>query len=219
VNGETPSRFCGILGLVAALGMGASDVLMLGLPVSGRKFVQLGIANLTELPEWRLMAGAVSGVVFSTLYVPGFWHVMQAAGPAGWRRSFAMFCLFCATTIFGGAFHAAHGFVGVGLHAATSAPDDFSGSHVYANFDAMMVWLSNLGALALLGGSVLFTTLVASGRSRYPRWFAACSPFVLVLACAMLGCLAPAPVGGYLFPVCFNLAMAVFFGLSLCLRP
>jgi hypothetical protein len=206
-----------MLGLVAALGMGASDLLMLGLPVSGRKFVHLGIANLAELPEWRLMAGAVSGVVFSTLYVPGFWHVAQAVGPAGWRRSFAMFCLFCATTAFGGAFHAAHGFVGVGLHAPATAAGDLSGSHVYANFDLMMVWLSSLGALALLGGSMLFTALVVTGRTLYPRWFAACSPFVLVLAFAVPGWLSPAPVGGYLWPVCFNLAMAVFFGLSLCL--
>jgi hypothetical protein len=206
-----------MLGLVAALGMGASDLLMLARPVSGREFVQLGIANLALLPEWRLMAGAVSGVVCSTLYVPGFWHVAQAVGPAGRRRAFAMFCLLCATATFGGAFHAAHGFVGVGLQADASAPGDLSAGHVYVTFEVLMGWLSSLGALALLGGSALFTTLVASGRSPYPRWFAACSPFVLVLGVAVLGWFAPAPVGGFLWPVCFNLALAVFFILSLCL--
>src|SRR5262249_52327700 len=117
-----PTRGCGILGLVAALGMGASDLVMLARPVSGQEFVQLGIGNLALLPEGRLIAGAVLGVVFSTLYVPGFWHVAQATGPAGQRQTFVMFCLLCATATFGAAFHAAHAFVGIGLQGAASIP-------------------------------------------------------------------------------------------------
>jgi hypothetical protein len=203
-----PNRVCGLLGLVAALGMGASDLLMLARPVSGREFVQLGLANLALLPEWRLLAGAVAGAAFSTLYVPGFWHVAEALEPAGRRRAFAVFCLLCATASLGGAFHAAHGFVGVGLRSA-DAPA--------AAFEVLMNWLAAPGAFALLGGSAIFTPLVATGRSYYPRWFAACSPFGLVLVCGVLGWLAPAPVGGYLWPVLFNLALAVFFALSLTL--
>jgi hypothetical protein len=80
-----------------------------------------------------------------------------------------------------------------------------------------MTWLSALGALALLGGSICFTLLVAGGHSQYPRWFAVSSPFVLVLGFAAVGWLAPAPVGGYLWPLCFNLAMLVFFALSVYL--
>jgi len=209
------SRGCGLLGLVAALGMGAGDLLMLARPVSGQEFVRLGIGNLALIPEGRLTAGAVLGVVFSALYVPGFWSVAQATGPAGQRPAFVMFCLLCATAVFGAAFHAAHGFVGIGLQAAGSIPSGVPTSGVAASFDALMKWLASLGALALLGGSVCFVILVAAGRSHYPRWFAVCPPFVLVLGCAGMGWLAPEPVGGYLWPSCFNLGMLVFFGLSL----
>jgi hypothetical protein len=211
------SRGCGLLGLVAALGMGAGDLLMLARPVSGQDFVRLGIGNLALIPEGRLIAGAVLGVVFSALYVPGFWSVAQATGPAGQRPAFVMFCLLCATAVFGAAFHAAHGFVGIGLQAAGSIPSGVPASGVAASFDALMRWLASLGALALLGGSVFFAILVAPGRSQYPRWFAVCSPVGLVLGCAAMGWLAPEPVGGYLWPLCFNLGMLVFFALSLYL--
>jgi hypothetical protein len=212
-----PSQVGGVLGLVAALGMGASDLVMLARPVSGQEFVQLGIGNLALLPEGRLIAGAVLGVVFSTLYVPGFWHVVQATNPAGERPTFVMFCLLCATTTFGAAFHAAHGFVGIGLQAAGSIPGGVAASGVMASFEALMRWLSSLGALVLLGSSIVFVLLVAAGHSQYPRWFAVCSPFALVLGFAGMGWLAPGPVGGYLWPVCFNLGMLVFFALSLYL--
>jgi hypothetical protein len=215
VEDTSTSHRCGLLGLVAALGMGASDLLMLARPVSGHEFVQLGIGNLALIPEGRLTAGAVLGVLFSALYVPGFWHVAQATGPAAQRPAFIMFCLLCATSVFGAAFHAAHGFVGIGLQAAGSIPSGVPATGVAASFDALMKWLSSLGALALLGGSVFFVILVAGGRGQYPRWFAACSPFVLVLAFAGIGWLAPEPIGGYLWPLCFNLGMLVFFGLSL----
>ena len=211
------SRVCGLLGLVAALGMGASDLLMLARPVSGQEFVRLGIGNLALIPEGRLTGGAVLGVVFSTLYVPGFWHVAQATGPAAQRPAFVMFCLLCATTTFGAAFHAAHAFVGIGLQVTASIPGSLPAPGVTASFDALMTWLSALGAFALLGGSICFALLVATGRSQYPRWFAVCSPFVLVLGIAGLGWLAPGPFGGYLWPWCFNLGMLVFFALSLYL--
>jgi hypothetical protein len=209
------SRGCGLLGLVAALGMGASDLLMLARPVSGHEFVRLGIGNLAFMPEGRLTGGAVLGVVCSTLYVPGFWHVAQAAGPAAQRPAFIMFCLLCGTTTFGAAFHAAHAFVGIGLQAAASIPGGAPAASVTASFEPLMTWLSALGALALLGGSLCFALLVAPGHSRYPRWFAVCSPFALVLSFAGVGWIAPGPVGGYMWPLCFNLGMLVFFALSL----
>jgi hypothetical protein len=209
------SRGYGLLGLVAALGMGASDLLMLARPVSGHEFVRLGIGNLALIPEARLTGGAVLGVLCSTLYVPGFWHVAQAAGPAAQRPAFVMFCLLCATATFGAAFHAAHAFVGIGLQATASIPGSVPAPGVTASFDALMTWLAALGALALLCGSICFALLVATGHSQYPRWFAVCSPFVLVLGFAALGWLAPGPVGGYLWPWCFNLGMLVFFALSL----
>jgi hypothetical protein len=217
MNDAGTSRACGLLGLVAALGMGASDLLMLARPVSGQEFVGLGIGNLALIPEGRLTGGAVLGVACSTLYVPGFWHVAKATGPAGQRPAFVMFCLLCATTTFGAAFHAAHAFVGIGLQATASIPGGVLAPGVTASFDALMTWLSALGALALLGGSICFALLVATGHSQYPRWFAVCSPFALVLGFAGVGWLAPGPLGGYLWPLCFNLGLLVFFALSLYL--
>jgi hypothetical protein len=155
--------------------------------------------------------------MFSTLYVPGFWHVAQATGPVRQRPAFGMFCLLCATATFGAAFHAAHAFVGIGLQGASSIPGGVPAPSVTAAFDVLMTWLSALGALALLGGSLWFALLVATGHSQYPRWFAVCSPFVLVLGFAGVGWLAPGPVGGYLWPLCFNMGMLVFFALSLYL--
>ncbi len=65
-----PSHWCGLLGLIAALGMGASDLVMLARPVSGREFATRGIGNLAFISDWRLAAGAVAGVAFVEL-VPG----------------------------------------------------------------------------------------------------------------------------------------------------
>jgi hypothetical protein len=197
--------------------MGASDLVMLARPVSGREFVQLGIGNLALLPEGRIITGAVLGAACCTLYVPGFWHVAQAVAAAGQRRAFAMYCLFSATAMLGSAFHAAHGFVGIAIRTEPFARSPPFASPAFMSFELLMNWLASLSALALLGGSVLFVLLVASGTSQYPRWFAVCSPFVLVFGIAGLGWISPAPVGGYLWPLCFNLGMAVFFALSLFL--
>ena len=70
-----------------------------------------------------------------------------------------------------------------------------------------------LGVLAL---SVIFVWLVASGRSGYPRWFAALNPILVVLGCFLIYFLVPA-IGGYLMPIAMNVAHFVLFGTSLLL--
>ena len=70
-----------------------------------------------------------------------------------------------------------------------------------------------LGILAL---SALYVWLVATGRTSYPRWFAAVNPILVVAACFALWAAVPS-IGGYFMPIAMNVAHFVLFGGSLLL--
>lgn len=79
-----------------------------------------------------------------------------------------------------------------------------------------VVWLVRVGVLAL---SVVFAWWVATGRTHYPRWLAATTPVVFLLAVFASYWLVP-PVGRILVGSAMNVAHAAFFGLVLvALKP
>jgi hypothetical protein len=67
-----------------------------------------------------------------------------------------------------------------------------------------------IGVLALSG---IFVWLVMSGRTSYPRWFAALNPILLVLGCFLIYFLLPS-IGGYLMPIAMNVAHFILFSVS-----
>jgi hypothetical protein len=77
-------------------------------------------------------------------------------------------------------------------------------------------WLYCAGLAPALAGAALLAYAVLSGRSLYPRWFAALNPALLFLLCASFR-LAPAPVGGPLVIGSGNLVFLVFFAASTAL--
>ena len=68
----------------------------------------------------------------------------------------------------------------------------------------------------MLALSAIFVWLVSTGRSSYPRWFAAFNPILLVLVSFLIYFVAP-QIGGYLMPIAMNVAHFILFGMSLCL--
>src|SRR5262245_46481662 len=111
---ELMSHLYAILGIIAAVGMGLSDLVMLARPISGRAYVAAGLNNLAFISDARLRAGAVAGMFSAALYVPGFWHVYLSL-KAGGLVALAVYWLLVATMIFGSAFHLAHGIVGIAI--------------------------------------------------------------------------------------------------------
>jgi Family of unknown function (DUF6796) len=200
--------------------MAACDMAYLGQPLSGSEAVAAGFKVMLGIPGWRLFLGGAVGLVFGALYLFGFWHVQQNLAPAGRWLSFAVFVLFSFTWFLGSAVHAGFPFVGLGVQAEQVAANPAERAALGQLSEQLASYLFLLMYLLygpFIAGSLLFGFAVAFRRTHYPRWFAGCTPFILLAATLVVSWQLPAPVGGYVYPASYNLAMAGFFGLSLSL--
>jgi hypothetical protein len=208
----------GIVGAGGALLMAVCDLLLFAYPTSGPLFLQMemGRGTMALLPQWRLTVGSIVGALVAPLQIVGFWQVFIGVRPAGGSRAWAAFLLLAYAITAAGAVHGTFVFVGTLLKVYQAAPEAEQGvlrvtlDHYYA----YQTWLYVAAGAALLLGSVVQTVSVWGGASRYPRWSWWVNPFLFVSVVTLLGAAAPAPIGGYMFPVQFNGATLLFFLVS-----
>jgi hypothetical protein len=169
---------------------------------------------MAGVPSARILAGHFLGVFTLPLYLVGFWHLHAALRPAGAWRSAPVVGLMAYGTLVGIFYHGSIVYPALLVQTAASVPgagpllsDLMSRSRTFS-------WPAQAAVLgALVAASLWLAASVLSGRTRYPRWFAAVNPLLLLLAVTGLGMLVPA-AGRFLLPAAQNVPMAVFFASS-----
>lgn len=202
----------GILGLIAAILVGVGEYLLHYDSLA--RFSAGGFEFMQGISASRTTAGHFFGVFGATLYPVGCYHIYLMLSPANQRAAFAAFLI--------GAFGFMVGAVWIGSRASVSAlmqlPEIPEVSQLLSLYELRYETLLQVIRISTLILSVIFIWLTLSGRSYYPRWMAAFSPIVLIVASFLVYLIAPA-IGKHLMPIALNVAFFIFFALSLLQSP
>lgn len=198
------------IGIAGALAMGASDVILLGQPVSGSYYDLSSFGAVVQVGEFRAALGSTMGMASAFFTCFGFWYLKRIFDPVNERSATLLFILLSSMMFVGGAFHAGYYFLsqpglsGHGYILPQAMQEDFR-SH--------LEMLSYLGVPGFVAGSILFFKLALN--ERFPKWLRYCNPLLLTLIFLAAFYFLPAPVGGYIRPTFINLATIALFLLAL----
>lgn len=202
---RAPSPFIltGLIGLLGALLTGAGEFILHFDPLArfGMQY-----AFLSGISDQRSTLGHFVAVLGAPLYLVGCWHIRLMLKPASECWSKAAF------------FITAYGFivglVWIGSRASISAlvnlPDSADIQHLIGLYEFRYETLLQVIRLAVLALSLIYVSLVLTGRSYYPKWMAALNPILLIVASFVVYVLVP-DIGKYLMPIALNVAFFIFF--------
>lgn len=163
-------RITGYIGLIASLLMYAGDMLLYFTAEPFQDYKQELLPSMGNVPFDRLAAGGIIGPLSACLYAIGFYHIYLAVRKAYKKTARVMLVAFCASLMFGGAFHAF--FPAFGIVSAAGHPELIEPLHTYAD---------RLGSCTMglmLAAWILFLGLVLGKRTHYPRWIILATPWV-----------------------------------------
>ena len=158
----------------------------------------------------RTTIGHFIGVFGATLYPIGCYHIYLMLKPASARWASAAFML--------GTFGFIVGAVWIGSRASISAltqlPETTEIASLISLYELRYETLLQVIRITTLLLSMIVIWLSLTGRSRYPRWMAMCSPIGLIVANFILFAIAPA-IGKHSMPIALNVAFFIFFLVSM----
>lgn len=209
--------FTGVAGLIACVLVGTAEFSLHFTPTLDYGGPQYEFFLGTS--SQRLAFGHFLAIFSAPLYFVGYWHLFQRLKPASEKIRLIVLALGIYSFAVGAVWIGSRVYPAILIQARESAVNEAARQQIAellecASFynETILIGL-RVGILAL---SIIFVWIVATGRSSYPRWFAAFNPIMLVLASFLIYFLAPS-IGGYLMPIAMNVAHFIMFGMSLIL--
>lgn len=199
----------GIAGLAGAALTGLGENLLHFAPAGDHS--STGYAYFAHIPKARLFLGHFISIAAAPLYIAGYWHLTGNLFAARRRIRLIAFAICAYAFIAGTVWIGQRAFLGLTVQAIESGRADFK---LLADFSALNEPLVNILRLALLGFSILWTLIVGSGMSAYPRWMALLSPALLISLLFGIYAFWP-PAGSWLVPAALNVAHVILFSASL----
>lgn len=199
----------GLAGLAGALLTGLGEGLLQLVP--NGDFADPTYGYFRDISPPRLALGHWIAVIAAPLYLPGYWHLTGRLLPDHPRARFIVFSLMGWALILAFIWIGQRALIAHTVHAIAEGQSAASLLDAHASLHEPLV---NALRLAILGFSLLWIGLIATGRSTYPRWMALFSPG-LMLGLIFLTWLAAPGIGWLVLPTAMNTAHAVVFALSL----
>src|ERR1700676_1483299 len=212
-SSQQTRRFAGAAGVLGALLFFAGDMLFYGHLGPGASFHDSMLATVTNASLAQLFAGGLVGPVAACLCIVGFWHVYLNVRPSAARIGQVMFAAFFALMVFGSAVHTLWTAKGLALKYCYG-DDDVGCRALLQATNSYWNLAYNIGAVPGYAGALLLIALVLFGKTWYPKWTVLANPAALMLLSPLAG-KAPAPFGAILAGGFTNLAIAIFFLVSL----
>ena len=198
------------LAAVGCIGTWVSDDLLLAAPVSGAEYYRLYPTTMAHVSSERLLWGNTLGLVTLPLELCGLWLLHLALRPSAERLSWTVLLTLSFAIIAGVAFHVASAFLGTAYQVHQQLGDNITGEMV-EQFEVYRGVLFRFAQVATGVGAACFAAHVLLRPTPFPKWMAIVNPLVLILLVRLVASLVPAPLGGYVAPGYFNLAMLLFF--------
>jgi hypothetical protein len=207
-------RLAGAAGVLGALLFFAGDMLFYGHLGPGAGFHEGMLATVTNASLARLFAGGLVGPVAACLCIVGFWHVYLNVRPSAARIGQVILAAFFVLMVFGSAIHTLWTAKGLAFKYCYGNNDDAGCHALMQAINSYWNLAYNIGAVPGYVGALLLIALVLFGKTWYPKWTVLANPAALMLLSPLAG-RAPAPFGAILAGGFTNLAIAIFFLVSL----
>jgi hypothetical protein len=214
-------RVTGITALVGTLLYAIGDVLLLAGKVSLEDYPKLkpfakllsDAERMVVLTPNRMIWGALLGVFATPLVLLGFWQVYQGLGATQDWTVLATVGLFGIASVIGAFVHGTFYFMGEYIHALNNV-EETSQSVIAAMIERhKKVLIISYGPLLIfiVLASILFSLLVASGKTLFPVWVAAINPVTMTIAWLVVKRILPQFIRDWTEGAGFNIAYMAFF--------
>ena len=219
--GSNTFQLFGLLAIVGAILYAIGDVLLLAGNASLDEFPKLkpyakllsDVEKMVVLSPTRLMWGALIGVFSTPLVILGFWQVYQGLREGDPGVALATFGLFGIASVIGTFVHGSFFYLGEYVQALNKVDDhsqaiiaDMIGRH-----RKVMIVTYALLLLFVIVASILFSILVASGKTLFPVWMAAINPVTMTITWMLGKRVLPKFIRDWTEGAGFNIAYFIFF--------
>ena len=198
------------LAAIGCVGTWVSDNLLLGAPISGAEYYRVYPTTMAQVSFERLLWGNTLGLVILSLELCGLWLLHQVLRRSDERLSWIVLLTLGFSVIAGIAFHVVSAFLGTGYQVHEQLDSEVTSEMVH-QLETYRGTLFRFAQIALGLGAVSFTAHVLIRPTPFPKWIAIVNPLVLIVLVRFVAGLIPAPLGGYIAPGYFNVAMLLFF--------
>ena len=214
-------RITGLLAILGAFLYAIGDVLLLAGKVSLDDYPKLkpyqkllsDAERIVAFSPARLMWGALLGVFVTPLVMAGFWQIFQGLRGANPTLVLTTVLLFVIGSVIGAFVHGSFYFMGEYVKALNSV-DEFSQpiiADMITRHRKVLIITYAPVLLLIIIASILFSILVASGRTAFPVWVAAINPVTMTIAWLVIKRVLPQFVRDWTEGAGFNIAYLIFF--------
>jgi len=220
----TSLRITGLLALLGALLYAVGDVLLLASKASLdhypklRPFAKLlsDSEKMVVLPPNRMIWGALIGVFATPLVLAGFWQVYKGLNGANETLILITGLLFSIASVIGAFVHGTFYYMGEYVQALNKVEDRSQPviADMIARHRKVLIITYAPVLILILTASILFSILVASGRTAFPVWMAAINPVTMTIAWLLLKRALPQFVRDWTEGAGFNIAYLAFFACT-----
>jgi hypothetical protein len=212
------------LALLGTLLYATVDVLLLAGKVSHEHYPRLkpyakllsDPERMEALPRSRLFWGALLGVFATTLVLAGFWQGYQGLDGAEKSLTLVTALLFTSASVIGAFVHGTFYFMGEYVQALNKVEEGSQPviAEMIGRHRKVLIISYAPVLILILAASILFSVLVASGRTAFPVWMAAVNPVTMTIAWLVLKRLLPQFVRDWTEGAGFNIAYLIFFACT-----
>ena len=219
-----PLRVTGVLALLGAFLYAVGDVLLLASKVKLDDYPRLkpfakllsDAEKMVVLPPNRLIWGALLGVFATPLVLAGFWQVYQGLSGANAGWALAMFGLFGTASVIGAFVHGTFYYMGEYIHALNKVQDESQAvvAGMIERHRKVLIMTYAPLLIFIIIASVIFSIVVASGKTAFPVWMAAINPVTMTIAWMTFKRVLPQFVRDWTEGAGFNIAYLLFFACT-----
>ena len=220
----TPLRITGLLALLGAFLYAIGDVLLLASKVKLDDYPRLkpfakllsDAEKMVVLPPNRLIWGALLGVFATPLVLLGFWQVYQGLSGADARWALAIVGLFGTASIVGAFVHGTFYYMGEYIHALNNVQEESQAvvaGMIERHRKVLIVTYAPV-ILFIIIASVIFSIVVASGKTAFPVWMVAINPVTMTIVWLLVKRILPQLVRDWTEGAGFNIAFLLFFACT-----
>ena len=217
-------RITGLLALVGALLYAIGDVLLLASKASLDNYPRLkpfakllsDAEKMVVLPPNRMIWGALIGVFATPLILVGFWQVYKGLNGAHESLTLITGLLFAIASVIGAFVHGTFYYMGEYVQALNKVTDDSQAviAEMIARHRKVLIITYAPVLILILTASILFSILVASGRTAFPVWMAMVNPVTMTIAWLLIKRALPQLVRDWTEGAGFNIAYLAFFACT-----
>jgi len=220
----TSLRITGLLALLGALLYAIGDVLLLASKSSLENYPRLkpfskllsDAQRMIVLPPSRMIWGALIGVFATPLMLAGFWQVYQGLRGANESLILLTGILFTIASVIGTFVHGTFYYMGEYVQALNKVEDGSQlviAEMIARHRKVLIITYAPLLILIIIA-SVLFSILVASGKTAFPGWMVAVNPVTMTLTWLIVKRILPQFVRDWTEGAGFNIAYLAFFACT-----